>query len=520
LLLHWAGAREIEELDVMKVFISYKRNVEPDEPLAVRLYEALREHCDVFIDHIMPVGMDWGERIQAELETCDYLLPLLSEHSVHNEMIEAEIRTAHHLGKARAGKPGILPVRVAHTEPFEYPLSAYLDRLNWAFWKSEADTESLIEELLAAIAGGELGIAGDAKAEIVRLSVPVDLPRPRPSADPMRLELPGGTMDPESRFYVERKGDALCQTDIARQGVTITIKAPRQLGKSSLLVRTMQCAAAAGKAVAFLDFQLFDRDTLESPEAFFRTLCHWITDELDLADEVDRFWGARLGHVHRCTRYFRRYVLHEVDGALVLAMDEVDRMFDCPFRSDFFGMLRSWHNSRRPGNEWKRLDLALVTSTEPYLLIDNPTQSPFNVVEPIELDDFTPDQVRDLNARHGHPLSETQLTRLMSLIGGHPYLVRRALYLIASGQTDAETLMANAAYDDGPFGDHLRRHLFRFRDKPDLRQAMTQILAHNTCSDDLFFFRLRGAGLARRAGAAVVPRYGLYDAYFRERFHV
>jgi len=504
----------------MKVFISYKRNVEPDEPLALRLYEALREHCDVFIDQTMLVGTAWAERIQAELETCDYLIPLLSEHAVHSEMVEAEIRTAHRLGKAGEGKPGILPIRVAYTEPFEYPLSAYLDPLNWAIWESEADTESLIEELLTAIAGGELSITDEAKSEIVRPTEPVDLPRPRPSADPIRLELPSGTMDPESRFYIEREGDALCQTDIARQGVTITIKAPRQLGKSSLLARTMERATAAGKTVAFLDFPLLDRDTLESPEAFFSTLCHWITDELDITDEVDRFWEARLGHVHRCTRYIRRYVLHEVDGSLVLAMDEVDRMFDCPFRSDFFSMLRSWHNSRRPGNEWKRLDLALVISTEPYLLIDDLKQSPFNVGQVIELDDFSPDQVRDLNVRHGQPLSEAELTGLVSLIGGHPYLVRRALYLVASGQTDAETLFANAARDDGPFGDHLRRHLFRFRDKPDLRQAMAQILAHNTCADDLLFFRLRGAGLARRAGPAVVPRYGIYATYFRERFNV
>jgi hypothetical protein len=78
-------------------------------------------------------------------------------------------------------------------------------------------------------------------------------------------------MDPASRFYVEREGDALCQTYIAEQGVTITIKAPRQLGKSSLLVRTTERAAAAGKTVAFLDFQLLDCETFESPEAFFRT---------------------------------------------------------------------------------------------------------------------------------------------------------------------------------------------------------------------------------------------------------
>ena len=95
--------------------------------------------------------------------------------------------------------------------------------------------------------------------------------------------------------------------------------------------------------------------------------------------------------------------------------------------------------------------------------------------------------------------------------------MRRALYLVASDQIGPEALLASAARDEGPFGDHLRRHLFRFRDKPDLRQAMAQIVTHKRCSDELHFFRLRGAGLVRRAGSAVVPRYGLYTSYFRER---
>jgi AAA-like domain len=52
---------------------------------------------------------------------------------------------------------------------------------------------------------------------------------------------------------------------------------------------------------------------------------------------------------------------------LMLAMGEVETVFDTAFRSDFFGMLRSWHNSRLPTSPaWIKLDLALVTSTEPY----------------------------------------------------------------------------------------------------------------------------------------------------------
>jgi AAA-like domain len=108
-------------------------------------------------------------------------------------------------------------------------------------------------------------------------------------------------------------------------------------------------------------------------------------------------------------------------------------MFDAEFRSDFFGMLRSWHNNRALPTKriWKQFDLALVTATEPYHLIANLNQSPFNVGEVLLLDDFTPEQVADLNHRHGLPLTRLQASQLMALLHGHPYLVRRVLYLVA-----------------------------------------------------------------------------------------
>jgi len=104
-----------------------------------------------------------------------------------------------------------------------------------------------------------------------------------------------------------------------------------------------------------------------------------VTDELELESRVDEFWSAPLGNSQRCTRYFDRYLLKQVDAPIVLAMDEVETVFDTEFRSDFFGMLRSWHNRRHAATGWRRLDLALVTSTEPYQLIENLNQSPFNV---------------------------------------------------------------------------------------------------------------------------------------------
>lgn len=334
---------------------------------------------------------------------------------------------------------------------------------------------------------------------------------------PLKLEKPEGTMNPGSPFYIERPSDRIALESIPEDGVTITIKGPRQMGKSSLLLRTREAALEAGKQVVVLDFQLFDKSSLTTPDRFFQQFCDWLTDELGLPSKVTEYWDTPLGNSQRATRYLQRYILKEVAGSLVLAMDEVDVLFDTPFQSDFFGMLRSWHNSRELNPLWKRLDLVLVTSTEPYQLVDNLNQSPFNVGEVIELADFTLEQVAELNRRHGSPLTLLEEKRLIDLLSGHPYLVRRFLYHIASGRLDVPTLFNHAMDDQGPFGEHLRHLLFRLHNKPDLIEGMRQVILNHSCADEKVYFRLRGAGLVKRNGLVVVPRCQLYANYFQAR---
>ena len=329
-----------------------------------------------------------------------------------------------------------------------------------------------------------------------------------------RLEKPEGTMNTRSAFYIERPSDKIAFEAIQQEGVTITIKGPRQMGKSSLLLRVKEAAQAAGKRTALFDFQLFNKPALASPDLFFRQWCNWVTDELELDNRVDEFWEAPLGNSQRTTRYLQRYLLKAVERPLALVMDEVDRIFDTPFRSDFFGMLRSWHNNRQTSPLWQTLDLVLVTSTEPYQLIEDLNQSPFNVGEVIELVDFTAEQVADLNERHGTPLTAEEVTKLMGLLSGHPFLVRKALYLVASDRITGHSLFAEATSDRGPFGDHLRNQLFRLHERPELVEGMRQVVQKKSCHDERIYFRLRGAGLVKREGHAVVPRCQLYADYF------
>ncbi len=502
-----------------KIFISYKRNVTPDAPVATAVFESLRHDHDVFMDTTLTVGEKWAERIQTAIKESDYLIIFLSENSVHSEMVIAEIETAHHHGKS-FGKPAILPVRLAYTEPLVYPISAYLNPLQWALWDSDADTPRLLAELSRAVSGGILPSKAT-NAEATSPAAGGEIPTAFANIPPRDLGSPEGTMPHQSPFYIERETDsealqALCEMN----GVTVTIKGPRQMGKSSLLNRLMADADVCGREMktAFIDFQMIEKNAIENADVFYRQFCSLLSWEFEVEDRTEEFWKNPLGQVAKTSNYVAKYLLKELpDIKLLLAMDEVERMFTSPFRSDFFSMLRSWHNNRARGGDWTRFNMALVTSTEPYQLIADLNQSPFNVGAVVELKDFTPAQVVDLNQRHGNPLSAEQAAKISDLLGGHPYLTRKALYLVASHRMAFDEIVKTACEDDGAFGDHLRNHLFRMSDYAELKAGLTQVIKYKRCPDEHVFFRLRGAGLVRRVGNDVLSRNELYAQYFGKR---
>jgi len=335
---------------------------------------------------------------------------------------------------------------------------------------------------------------------------------------PEALRFESGAMEVSSPLYVRRAADDVAMTAIGQGGQTVNIRGPRQVGKSSLLMRLVDAAQRAGKQVAFVDLQSFDSETLGSADLFFRHFCSELADSLEGADPVEPHWDTSLSNVQRCGRYMERGVLKRSTTPVVLALDETERLLDKPFRSDFFGMLRAWHNKRAlpTAPAWKKLDLVLVTSTEPGLLIQSLDQSPFNVGEMLSLGELSAAEVSWLNQQHGPALGEEEERLLLELVGGHPYLVRRALYLVASGQHGAAELLAHTDLEGGPFGDHLRHLFFLLDGRAEAVSALREVLSHGTCKDPLMQERLRGAGLVRKEGERVVSRCELYTRYFRK----
>jgi hypothetical protein len=291
------------------------------------------------------------------------------------------------------------------------------------------------------------------------------------------------------------------------------------MGKTSLLARGLQQARESGARVALTDFQKLNASHLESVETFFLTLGEWLADQLSLDVMPDEVWSSRRGPSMNFERYIRREALGKIEGHLVWGLDEVDRLFTCNFASEVFGLFRSWHNERSldPGGPWQRLTLAIAYATEAHLFITDINQSPFNVGTRLSLEDFTFDQVAEMNRRYGSPLrSESELRRFFDLVSGHPYLVRKGFQEIALHEMKLAAFESVADRDEGPFGDHLRRILVLLAQDRALCDTVRGVIQGQPCPTTESFYRLRSAGVIAGEGARDArPRCRLYSSYLR-----
>jgi serine/threonine-protein kinase len=346
------------------------------------------------------------------------------------------------------------------------------------------------------------------------------VPMSAPTTRPLALDEPEGQVSLNSDFYVERPPiESDCYEAIVKPGALIRVKAPRQMGKSSLMSRVLLHASQQGYRTASLNFQSADSEFLTSLDKFLQWFCAIIARELDLDDKLADYWKPFLGSKDRCTEYFQRYLLRESTTPLTLGLDEVDQIFQHPeIATDFFGLLRAWHEKGKNQALWQRLRLVIVHSKEVYIPL-NINQSPFNVGVPIELPELNQTQVRDLVRRHSLNWSEKQLEQLMAMMGGHPYLVRVALYQIARGKITLEKLLQMAPTEEGPYYDHLRRHLLNLEENASLVAAIKQVVEANHPVEikAAEAFKLRSMGLVKFQGNAVTPLCEMYRQYFRDR---
>lgn len=544
-------ARKGRKGEVTKVFISY-RSQDPDLSLAAQFYEAISNAGhQAFLANTVAVNQNypsansnWLSQIDLELQRCDYFLLLLSPQAAVSEMVIEELRRAKELCDSRhQSKPIVLSLRINCPTSLQlnHDIRSYLQGTRQRDWHSPAETAIAIRELLNFLGNrGDWGleIKEDLESEIsspskIDLSLtPPDrgegeitkIPSPSPVAEP---ELPSGQVRLDSAFYVERfPQEAKAYKAILQPGALIRIKAPRQMGKTSLMARILYHAKEQGYRTVPLSFQHADATVFTNLNVLLRWFCAKVSRKLRLPNQVDEYWTDTYSSKDNCTAYFEDCLLSQIDSPLVLGLDEVDRVFQYPeIADDFFGLLRAWYEEAGYSDSdsalWEKLRLLVVHSTEVYIPL-NVNQSPFNVGLPIELSELNEQQVLDLARRHGLNWQPAQIQQLMSIVGGHPYLVRVALYHIAQQELTLEELLEIAPTEAGIYGDHLRRHLWNLQEHPELAAGFRKVVTTNDLVEleSVLAFKLHSLGLVQLRGNEVTPRFELYRQYFSDRLAI
>ncbi|MBW4579959.1 MAG: AAA-like domain-containing protein [Tildeniella nuda ZEHNDER 1965/U140] len=520
-----------------RVFISY-RSKEPDSGLAQQFYESLQAagHHVFLAGESIRLGENWSQRIDDALEQCDFFLLLLSPQSAVSEMVTEEVRRAKQLRDTREDhRPGILPIRVnfPFTSPLNYDLRGYLQRIQQREWMTDADTPIILQEVLSLVGSSQDSrdwvkdaAEDDRPPASLAPSAPSASPtHPLPIAEP---ELPEGQVDLASAFYIDRvprEGsarttiEAQCYEAIVKPGALIRIKAPRQMGKTSLMARILRRAGDHHHLTVPLSFQIADAAIFNDLDKFLKWFCASVGRRLQLPNKLADYWDDIFGSKDNCTAYFEDYLLPSITSPLTLCLDEVDMVFNHPnVASDFFGLLRAWHEAAKNSDLWKKLRLVVVHSTEVYIPM-NINQSPFNVGLPIELPEFTAEQVQNLAQRHGLRWTAIEIEPLMAMVGGHPYLVRVALYHVARQETTLNRLLQTAPTEAGLYGDHLRRHLWNLEQRPEMALAVKRVVQTSdpVRLQSVQAFQLHSMGLVNLQDNDVTFRCELYRRYFGDR---
>ncbi|NMG08363.1 AAA-like domain-containing protein [Brasilonema sp. UFV-L1] len=322
----------------------------------------------------------------------------------------------------------------------------------------------------------------------------------------------------QERFPIE----TLCYQYICQPGALLRIKAPLQMGKTELMSNVMHHAQQQGYRTVVLNLRYASKEDFSNLDRFLQWFITSIALELELLQQVEEYWN--ISHHNskiKCRKCFERYLLPG-DQPLAIALDEVGRLF--PYQeiaSEFLGMLRTWHEEAKTSELWAQLRLVKL-HTEVYTHL-NLNQSPFNAGYEIKLKDFNPQEVLSLALKYRLQWDNSQVEQLMAMVGGHPYLVVKALQMMAEQEMSLEQLLQTAPTVSSIYRNYLERLWQQLQFNFQLNQTFKTIiladapLEFNSQLNLDEAVKLYDLGLVELQNNHAMPRYELYRQYFRKR---
>ncbi len=298
----------------------------------------------------------------------------------------------------------------------------------------------------------------------------------------IRYTVADGPLAIDSGVYIERPPiETIAYQTLAEPGSLLRLKGPRHTGKSSLLLRLQHHAQSLGYRIGTVDFLQAEAPCFENLDRCLRWFCRVVARQVGVKANLDTYWDAEIGSKVSATLYFEQAVLNLSDQPLVLVLNEVNQVFgQGEVAAEFFSLLRFWFEEAQRSPTWQKLRLVIAYATE-FCVPLRLEQSPFNVGIPLKLPPFTLAQTEELARRYGVGVESdaetpSPIVELHELVGGHPYLVHRAIAQFQQTPGQIPHLLATATSPVGLYGSHLRHYTALIRQQPDLLAIVRSLL--------------------------------------------
>ena len=237
----------------------------------------------------------------------------------------------------------------------------------------------------------------------------------------------GGTLRGDAPSYVQRPADnELFFFTLAHK--LCYVLTPRQMGKSSLMVRTARRLRAEGVRTAIVD--LTSIGTNVTVEQWYLGFIRRVASGLQLRIDLESWWEERtaISPVQRFTDFLHDVVLATIPEQIVILIDEIDATLSIDYSDDFFAAIRAMHNARATKSAFTRLTFALFGVATPAELIKDRTRTPFNIGQRIDLREFSRQDAFPLREglQHAIPSQGNEVFQcIFSWTNGHPYLTQK-----------------------------------------------------------------------------------------------